>query len=87
MACMDREGSQGGSALAILNSQASWTDVLYLSISLIVFAASWSSAHSNVRWLVVELLKATTKGELISNTMRLVMSTADLQRLWLLIRM
>ena len=29
---MDREGGQGGSALAIQISQASWTDVCYLSI-------------------------------------------------------
>ena len=28
---MDREGGQGGSALAIQISQAGWTDVIYLS--------------------------------------------------------
>ena len=33
IACMDREGGQGGSALASQISQAGWTDVVYLSIS------------------------------------------------------
>ena len=34
MARMDREGGQGGSALAIQISQAGWTGVIYVSISI-----------------------------------------------------
>ena len=37
---MDREGGQGGSALAIQISQAGWTDVIYLSIYLSVWLLS-----------------------------------------------
>ena len=44
---MDREGGQGGSALAIQISQAGWTDVIYLSIYLSIM---YHSTKSVLQW-------------------------------------
>ena len=42
---MDREGGQGGSALAIQISQAGWTDIIYiyLSISRLSHSATYNA--------------------------------------------
>ena len=37
---MDREGGQGGSAMAIQISQAGWTDGSYLSVCLSIYSGS-----------------------------------------------
>ena len=56
---MDREGGQGGSALAIQISQAGWTDVIYLS-----YLSIWDWCATRIRMFPLISLARCTHAQL-----------------------
>ena len=57
---MDREGGQGGSALAIQISQAGWTDVINQSINLSIYLSHFRSLLDQQCWSGAPRLATST---------------------------